>query len=434
VLTALNPGRVFSIRLDLRSEFLKWQEQIRTSGLPKEEGDQLLAINTLVWGRVNFISKPTSEVLSALDQAAGLALGNDEAAFISSAVQLFQLVTGSKYQFRVLNEQGQWQSALQCESVQSCWLVYPEFTAIYPTGSVMSSTKDQNGNKINTFATPGLWQFLSRGDRHDVDNIRDEAYYGWAPKMDYEEIGNGFHNPAVRFAGVSKDVKTTLGIPESHSTLWSVKRGGVSHGCSRLPVGHLWEMRQIFPVENSKMTQIPFFGSHPQDFDLYDVDGDGTPEIMGVEYFISYGLQGASGLANREGADLEINKEKRLEFYTDLYGKKNVFKALSDGSLVFQNPSVSVLNHRDFKKKKLSVRMNWPGEFRLYEQTYEQDKVQFYVTNGMSGLTQAGKKPRAKRIVRLMGRTRGCAPTADKNQCGEAAFVSEAKELVPNVK
>src|SRR5690606_10367752 len=115
------------------------------------------------------------------------------------------------------------------------------------------------------------------------------------------------------------------GIPSDHATFWAVKRGGVSSGCLRLPLGHVWEMRHIFPVQNEKMVQVHFFGNDPRDFDVYDIDGDGDLELMGVEYLISYGLQGTGGLAKREGANLEIGAEGKLSFYHSLYGTRSVF-------------------------------------------------------------------------------------------------------------
>ncbi len=430
-LSTLNPGRVYNIQLDLTREFLKWQRQIQVNGAPATEIDQLLAINSIVWGRINYIEQPSPEILQALDQAVNLAFSNKQDEFIQAALRLLQLATGTRYEIQMVNGNGQWRDAIQCPSSSQCQLNYPEFTAIYPTGTAMASTRDQQGNKINDFATPGLWQFLSRGNRHDVDNIREEPYYGWAPKMDYEAAGNGFHNPAVRFAGVSKTVKTAMSLPESHTTFWSVKRGGVSHGCARLPLGHVWEMRHIFPVENSQMTKIPFFGNHPQDFDVFDIDGDGSPEVMGVEYFISYDLKGNGGVDRREGANLEINPNSRQDFYRNLYGVNGVYTLNKKGLPVFSDPTVSVLTYRDFQKKKIAGRLMLPGEYPLFEQAYEQDKVQFFVTPNMQSLTQGGKSPQAKRIVRLLGRVRGCAPTADQTACGAKAFNNEAKELVP---
>ena len=58
------------------------------------------------------------------------------------------------------------------------------------------------------------------------------------------------------------------------------------------------------------------------------------------------------------------------------------------------------------------------GQYTLYEQVYEQDKVQFYAVRSVD-----------KTRIRLMGRVRGCAPDSDKDACGEAAFAQE-KEAV----
>ncbi len=234
--------------------------------------------------------------------------------------------------------------------------------------------------------------------------------------MDYQDKGNGFHNPAVRFAHVSSDVKKVLGISSDHSSLWSVMRGGVSHGCSRLPVGHIWEMRHIFPVENEKMEQIRHFGHLPQDFDVYDINADGQMEVMGVEYLISYGLQSTDGLGSREGTDLEIDADKKASFYAKLYGAKNVYVSNGQG-FDFINPSVSLPSYLDDKIRGVKTRTTLAGNFPLYEQTYEKDKIQFYAKE-------------SKNIARLMGRVRGCAPTSDKESCGQAAFLSDVKQTL----
>lgn len=427
LLTALNPGRVFHLKIDLKAEFNRWRQetQKRSGGnLAKIMNDPKMivtAINTLVQGRINFTEKPSAEVLSKLQTAADLALQDaSDDRFLPAAFDLFTAVTGTKYRIRVLGANGQWQPAVQC-GTGSCTLTYPEFTTIYPTGSAEAFTSDEFGNRITSFATPGLWQFLNYPGR-EVDNIRNEPYYGFAPKMDFEGIGNGFHNPAVRFYGVSKAAKEAFGIQPAHNTLWAVKRGGVSHGCLRLPLGHVWEFRQILPVENSKMTKVMFFGNNSQDFDVYDVDGDGTPEVMGVQYMISYGMQGAGGLARREGAGLEINADRKVEFYRNLYGAKNVFR--QEGSrFVFTNPKTSLPSHLDYKKKGVSTRITVFGDYPLYEQSYEKDKVQFYTLGSSMGAQN-------KLIARLMGRIKGCAPQNDKKACGESAFDQEAKGLL----
>lgn len=429
ILRSLNPGRVFILNLNLTQEFAKWKAYAqRVSGgnpakITGQPQEAITAINTLLFGRINYTQKPTADVLAKLTKAITLATnGASENDFTRAALDLFQAVTGTKYDFRVVNNQGQWQKALQCSSSASCYLSYPEFTAIYPTGSVEETTTDEFGNRINAYATPGLWQFLSRSGGRDVDNIRNEPYYGFAPKMDYQDIGNGFHNPAVRFWDPSKAVKQALGLNPAHNTYWAVKRGGVSHGCLRFSIGGVWEFRQIIPVENSKMTKVSFFGNRAQDFDLYDIDGSGELKVMGTEYFISYGLQGADSTARREGKGLEINADKKHEFYTSLYGAKNVFIVNEQQEYIFTNPRISLPSYLDFQKASVSTRLQIPGQYKLYEQTYEKDKVQFYALGEMT--------PQNKLLARLMGRVRGCAPTSDKQLCGEAAFDQELKSLV----
>ncbi len=417
VLAALNPGRVHNLKINLKTEFLKWREQLKQGLQLSAESQTIVAIDSLLWGRINYTDKPTPEVLAKLNTASDLAInGKSDEQFIAAALDLFKEVTGNKYKIKVMNDHGQLVDALTC-SAASCTLSYPEFTAIYPTGSTTGKTSDKFGNSINPFATPGLWNFVSRGARN-VDNIRDEPYYGWAPKMDYQAIGNGFHNPAVRFFSPSTAIKTALGAPLSHNTLWAVKRGPVSHGCSRLPLGHLWEMRQIFPVEDAKMVKVHYFGNNSQDFDVYDIDGDGEAEVMGVEYMITYSPKAENGLQNREGTGFTISNDKKIEFYSNLYGARNVFTVV-DGKLIFQNPSVSLQSYLDLLKAGVKTRITMSGEFPLHEATYEREKVQLYSAGGVNKL-----------LYRIMGRIRGCSPFSDKNVCGEAAFDNEARSVL----
>ncbi len=432
----LNPGRVFQIEIDLRQSFLEWQNQIITYDLnPSDKEDQIVLINALVWGRINYTDTPDPETIEVLQRAVDLAKASPaEPAFLTSALELLQRVAGNKYRFRIYKNNN-WRTALDCADPVSgpCTLAYPEFTAIYPTGSLKSFTRDSYGNRIPQFATPGLWNFVDSGGRDDVDNIRSESYYGWAPKMDYEAIGNGFHNPAVRFHGVSSRFKKQLDIPKSHNTLWAVKRGGVSSGCLRLPLGHVWELRHIFPVQNELIKNVYFFGNTPKDFDLYDVNGDGQLQVMGVEYMISYDLQGANSLAKREGKDLEVETSDKLAFYSKLYGSKNVFEFSSE-NYVFTSPSVAFPSWMDYQRKGVQTHLTLLGTYPLYEQTYEKDKVQFYVPISKQGMS-GGKHHSSlgKRIIRLMGRVRGCAPTSNKEACGEAQFQREAHTLYQEI-
>ncbi len=442
VMKQLNPGRVFEIRLNLNNEFAKWKDLVPSilNGQSPEQAfttnseETIKALNSLVWGRVNYTETPSTEVVNSLQQLANLVADYSETAFLAQALELFKEITSEKYDFKTVDNNGQWIDAINCAEDQ-CWLNYYEFTTIYPTGSLKSSTRDRFGNRIPQFATPGLWPFLDRG-YHEVDHIRREPYYGWAPKMDFEAIGNGFHNPAVRFAGgsFSNSVKELLMAPTNHTQLWAVKRGGVSSGCLRLPLGHVWEMRHIMPVENEKMKQVYQFGNDSEDFDLYDIDGDGNVEVMGVEYMISYDTQGSSGLSKRDGKNLNIAMDDKYNFYEDLYGQNNVFQTNGvTGQFEFLDPKVSMPSHLDLQRKRVRTSMEVSGIFPLYEQTYERDKVQFYSPITTSGMQSRGNSTIGMRLVRLMGRVKGCAPTSNSQDCGSAAFEQEKSDVLNTI-
>jgi hypothetical protein len=417
-LKALNPGRVFDIELNLGRTFINWKSQLLAdangdvAAYLSNEPAVIKAIDTLLPGRINYPSKPSAEIRTQIMVVAA-AQGND--ATVTEALKLFQLLTGSKYALKTLRD-GRFVSAIDCDSARACTLTYPEFTTIYPTGSVMASTTDSEGNRINKFASPGLWNFFAY-DGQNPDSVPNEPYYAWMPKMFYERAGNAYHNPGIRLSGITNSAKAALDIPAAHKMLSAVKRGAVSHGCSRLSGGHVWEMRSIMPVEGSKLSKVNVFINLPTDFDVYDIDGDGKAEVMGVEYLISYGLAG--NYETREGGELEVaDSARKLQFYTNLYGARNVFVTDSQGKFQFVNPTTSLTSYLDYEKKGAKTRVKLNGTYPLYEQTYERDKIQMY---RISNLTS--NYP----FIRLLGRVRGCAPSTDKTACGAAAFEAEAR-------
>jgi len=189
------------------------------------------------------------------------------------------------------------------------------------------------------------------------------------------------------------------------------------------------------------MKGVYWFGNDSRDFDLYDISGDGTKEVMGSKYYIQYGLKGSSGLAKREGQGLTLN-ENISAYYTDLYGRKNIF-AEEGGALTFFDPSVSIHTESDIwsgsrSNRKIVSRKTVQGDFELYEQDYEQDKAQFYTSRKIrgfnSGLTGGGKESLSKRFVRLMGRIKGCAPFADQDACGANAFQNEKNKIFKEIR
>ena len=48
------------------------------------------------------------------------------------------------------------------------------------------------------------------------------------------------------------------------------------------------ELRQLVPSESEDLERIATFRSLPQCYDVFDIQGDGTPEVMGVQYYLAY--------------------------------------------------------------------------------------------------------------------------------------------------
>lgn len=420
VLSTLNPHRVFNLNIDLGQTFLKWKQQLiqDSNNKPLEyiqnETNFILTLETLLPGRMNLAKKPSDVVRQQLAATINTALSANDDAFVLSAVELFKAATGTKYDILTLKND-KLVPAIDCTSATKCTLSYPEFTTIYPTGTAIETTQDQYGNRINDFPSPGLWNFYSNG-RQEPDRIGEDAYYGWAPKLYYDNIGNAYHNPGLKFSGISNMIKEWLGVRSNHDTFWAVKRGAVSHGCSRLAAGHIWEMRHILPVQASKIYQTNVHINLPTDFDIFDIDGDGTQEVMGVEYMISYSLRD-NNYDNREADGLEsVNPSTKRSYYSKLYGAKNVFIVDENNKFIFTNPTYSIPNYSDFTKRRVTTRVTINGNVPLYEQTYERDKIQMY-------------KPKPSNFaIRALGRIRGCAPTTNKVDCGEVASDAELKK------
>lgn len=444
----LNPGRVFDIKIYLSEEYLDWRDQYILgdySDVDTSRSSQgaMVLVNLLLNGRINLTRELSEDELNTLSLLIESASILSEEGFVLEADQLFDSVTDGKYNFKVIDSNSKvFVDAKVCTSMFSCTLTYTELSAIYPTGSLKASVRDANGNRISRYATPGLHAFIDTGSRGDVDNIRRESFYGFAPKMDYEGIGNGFHNPAVRhFPG--RSVKAAMNIDSSHTTYWPVMRGGVSGGCSRLPLGHVWEMRHAFPVQNSLMKDVYYFGNDSKDFDLYDIDGDGQEEVMGVKYYIQYGLRGSSGLEKREGEGLALNSNIG-KYFRSLYGRSGVFTEL-EGVVTMINPSISIhtVNDRWSGQRssgKVISSHTFLGEYLLYEQEYEQDKAQFYTSYKVPGnngfnisLSNGRNDSLGKRLVRLLGRVKGCAPFSNPEMCGSKAFEDEKAQIFEEI-
>ncbi len=449
ILAALNPHRVFLIDIDLKNALIEWKALIQqfTQDYADDPGDieiiklqlfkpdkTLVVTNKMLFGRVDAVYL-TEEQTDKLAKIVAQVLSNpeDDKTFFTLARDYFIDVTEGKYDLQTVTG-GKFVPALQCEKPdQKCQLAYPEFTAIYPNGSVKVATHDRQKNPIHMIRNNSLMTFIDRS-YHDVDHIRREGYYGYAPKMDWEGIGNGIHNPGVsHHLPSSRHLYAEIDIPEEYQFLWVVSRGPVSSGCVRMSSGHLWEVRHIFPSSPERMKELLYFGNRSADYDVFDIDGNGTPEVMGTEYYIAYSVKGASGDAKRKGKNFSLAGVTKADFYANLYGEKGQYTKNGD-TYTFANPYVSHFRKTDAEDKRGAV-ISWrlEGNYELYEQPYEKDKVQIYrlPDKYQKQLSiRDNNKSTGKQMVRVLGRVSACDPFKDEwSYCYEDQFDEEFEAL-----
>ena len=203
-----------------------------------------------------------------------------------------------------------------------------EFTAIYPAGTI-DATTTYKGETLPAFGVTGVWPFIrrdqGRGLTGMVDYISPNPGYGFITMLPYEHAGgivyNAFHNAGVRCAlgdtpflpSAWRKVMGERDPKKPYQNLWIVARGPTSHGCTRLASGHMTELRQIVPSESPVLERMVNFRSLPQCYDVFDIRGDGTPQVMGVQYYLAY--------KNRDHTPIKSYVTNRREpFYRWLYG------------------------------------------------------------------------------------------------------------------
>ena len=106
-----------------------------------------------------------------------------------------------------------------------------------------------------------------------------------------------------------------------YQNLWIISRGPTSHGCTRLASGHMSELRQLAPSASKTLEAVATHRNLPECYDVFDVDGDGTPAVMGVQYYLAFRSDGHTPVkayvANR-----------REPYYRWLYGDNAVLGAV----------------------------------------------------------------------------------------------------------
>jgi hypothetical protein len=357
IMSTLNPERVFKIRMPVQDVLARWHAALVGGG------DQKLDLaNAILPGRVN-VTALSPDLQSALGRAtdATQAGGPDTPAFRDAALAFLDKATSGRYRVR--------------DGVVEA----VEFTAIYPAGTA-DLTTTYKGEKLPDFGVTGIWPLIprarGRGLLGMVDYISPNPGYGFIPILSYQYAGgiayNAFHNAGVRCelgntpflpAAWRKAVSERDGKPMQN--LWIVGRGPTSHGCTRLPSGHMSELRHLVPASSSALEQVVTFRNLPQCYDLFDIDGDGKPEVMGVQYYLAY-------RSNEHTPVRTWVSNRREPFYRWLYGDNVTLGDVGHVAL----KEVPICRFAGRKAQEADTL----GPMPLYEAPFAPEQIQFYVT------------------------------------------------------
>jgi hypothetical protein len=360
LLERLNPGRVFRIAIPVRAALARWMAEVRPADRTRMDETRRLELANLLLPTRLWLTALPAGVASALDELVRRAPEPaDDAALAALApayADLLARVGAGHYPVR--------DGAIRCV----------EFTAIYPVGT-FNAYASWRGKPIPQYPTPGRRALTTHQRTHTADHIPTDDSYTYSPWLPYMHVGTTMHNsihtpwwkmtPAdAKFlpaAWRTVDRGSRDGKPFSHLRLLS--RGPMSHGCTHVNTGHIAELRQILPAKSEALYDVDVYLNKSELYDVFDIDGDLVPEVMGVRYFIAYSL--INGKPDR----LRVKNERRA-FYEWLYagdlawepGEQGVFRDVRDGRFV----------GRDAREGRSYARLV------LREADYQPETVQFY--------------------------------------------------------
>ncbi|MFN2424852.1 MAG: hypothetical protein ABR587_00245 [Candidatus Binatia bacterium] len=359
LLEELNPRRVFHIRLPVNKLLGSWaahvtaQDRTSMTAARRLELVNLMLPTRLFVAELDAASSAQLAALVARCPAAGEAaqLEHIRPAFLA----LLEKVSRGIY------------------PVRGDALEFSEFTTIYPIGT-LNEFANHNGRKIPAYPTPGRRALTTHQRTKTPDHVPTEMSYSYSPWLPYMHVGTRMHNalhtlfwsmtPAeTTFLPMKwKDVRNDDG--QAHKHLWLLSRGPMSHGCTHVNAGHQAELRQILPTNPEDFSKVDLFHNRAYDYDVFDIDGDMKPEVMGVSYFIAYSLK------KGDKPDRLRVRNERHAYYEWLYAgelgydedDRGMFAKIHDGRFVDRRAE------KGFEHERIA----------LHEAVYEQEKVQFY--------------------------------------------------------
>jgi hypothetical protein len=372
----LNPGRVFHIEMDFKQQMEEWSA--RLAGIKKSKlsvETRLDMINEMLPTRMRItkLSPGLKTRLDAVIEAYARYVREKEQAgwerFYGAAVDLFAFATGGIY------------------PVQDGRLDYYEFTTVYPVGT-LNQFAEYDGTRIPLYPCPGKRVLHTHQRTKVVDHIPDAACYGYLPWIPYMHVGDRLHN-SFHSLWFNIDTRRNSFIPEAwkrntagsrtekpYPHLWLVSRGPMSHGCTHVNAGHISELRQLMPSSEAALKEVVTYRNKSDHFDVFDIDGDGRPEVMGVQYFYAYSLRNKKPHKMRAPSDRE-------SFYAWLYKKGYDYD--DEGRVIFDRSPTSKFIGKKAVKGRIYKKLP------LYEADYFPETIQFY-------------KPKAIRFVRELRR------------------------------
>ena len=358
----LNPGRVFRISMPADEVVRRWAAGLRPEDREAMDRDRRLEVlnamlPTRLW--VAEMDRDTRAQLQALvrQEPAPDAPGQElPPAFTAGFFALLQRVAPGLYPRK------------------DDRIEFVEFTAIHPIGT-FNDYADYHGRKIPLYPTPGRRALTTHQRTHTVDHIPTVAVYSYSPWIPYMHVGTKLHN-SFHTLWWRMRVDETAFLPESwrkaslesrngkpNSHLWLLSRGPMSSGCTHLTTGHISELRQLLPAETKQLYEVDVFLNRSYDYDVFDIDGDFEPEVMGVRYFIAYSLR--SKLPNR----LRVRNE-RSAYYDWLYAGELEIDAEGEGTFseIHDGRFVERVARKGSRYERLP----------LYEAAYQPERIQFY--------------------------------------------------------
>lgn len=363
LLKKLNPGKAFHIEIDFDRRLHDWSAQLGAIvGKKLSSQESVGLINDMLPTRITLSElspRLKKELHDVMNMYASYEKSKDRSGwdrFYLAAVGLFNTATEGIYTFR------------------GKMLDFYEFTAIYPVGTLNQFAVFE-GQKIPLYPCPGKRKLCIHQRTRKVDHIPDAACYGYLPWIPYMHVGKKLHN-SFHTLWFNIDTRKRGFIPDEwrHNTeesrsgkpyphLWLLSRGPMSHGCTHINAGQISELRQILPSSEVALSKVVTYRNKSNHFDVYDINGDGKPEVMGVKYFYAYSLKGKKPHRLRAKSD-------RKSFYKWLY--KNGYHYDREGEVVFEKAATSKFAGKRAVKGKTYT------DIPLYEADYLPETIQFY--------------------------------------------------------